>query len=425
MIRLLSAILLALFLIASCDTDSSDGVENISVKDTLSIEQLDSMRQAETIAKHDTFPKINYKRVYITGWKHVKEIKEKYSSKTDKNNKYKVLKTLNRKEMRFFDRGDTIVVPDTIADDMLYYSIFPQYYWEARKIPKLIMVSNAYQAYACYEYGKQVRFAASNTGKERTPTYPGRYALSWKEREHLSSLDSNWVMPYTWNFHAYAGSAFHQFVMPGRPVSHSCCRQFMDDARWLYYWGEGDKYDSNGRRIDYSGTPVIITDIFNFDRKRFGPWLDLKSNKDTILELPEKPMEIEMALIPWCQIPGGSKLSIPNRERYIHAEDTLRARGIIDKDVRLIHTKNYNEERRKKEKLAKKKEEERKQKELEEKLRKYLEDYDFKKETNINSRKIREENNESGSNSGEKPDNSKENMNNEKSVKEESKKVPE
>lgn len=29
------------------------------------------------------------------------------------------------------------------------------------------------------------------------------------------------ILPFTVNFHQYAGNAFHQFEMPGRPVSHS------------------------------------------------------------------------------------------------------------------------------------------------------------------------------------------------------------
>jgi hypothetical protein len=160
-------------------------------------------------------------------------------------------------------------------------------------------------------------------------------------------LDSDWVMPYTWNFHAQAGNAFHQFVMPGRPVSHSCIRQFIDDAEWLYYWGEGAKY-VNKKKIPYSGTTVILFDIFDFSRKRFGPWLDLISNRDGILKLPPKPMEYEEALIPWCQIPVESRGSLPNAKRYVHAEDTLRARGVIRPGVKLIETKNYNKLKRQK-----------------------------------------------------------------------------
>lgn len=364
-------------LLMQCGGGEDPSQEKIIPTDTLTAAQIDSIARADTLAKYDSlYPKINYKKIKIKNYKHLLEILGEYKKTKENPEGRKVLITLNRQETRFLRIGEEIVLPDTIVNDMRAYSLFPQFYWGARDIPKLLMVSNKMQCYGGYEYGRLVRFAATNTGKERTPTFPGRYALVWKKEKHRSSLDSNWVMPYTWNFHAQAGNAFHQFSMPGRPVSHSCCRQFMDDARWLFYWGRGRKLDSNRKPIPMSGTPVILIDIFDFSRRAGGPWLDLKSNKDLALELPEKPMEVEEALIPYCQIPDGAKGSLRNRKRFIHAEDTLRARGIIRPHVKLIHTFNYNDHRRKQAALeAKKKEEEEKKKaeeEREERLRKYL-----------------------------------------------------
>jgi hypothetical protein len=311
--------------------------------------QLDSIRKIETekeIAAHDTFPKITYSHVVINDASHLMQIFNKIKDVKSSFQRLKILATLNRKELRFFWKGQMIVVPDTIIENMFAYSCFPQYYPGAKNIKKIIMVSNKMQAYACYEYGHLVRFAASNTGKESTQTYPGRYALDWKELEHRSSLDSDWVMPYNFNFQSEAGNAFHQFMMPGRPVSHSCCRQFLDDAKWLFYWGEGFKKDSNGKKIPLSGTPVIIVDHFDFARKKGGPWLDINSNKDSIVALPDDPMAVEEALIPMCQIPESSRGNLRNKQRFVHAEDTLRARGIIRPGVKLIVTVDYNKLRR-------------------------------------------------------------------------------
>jgi hypothetical protein len=253
---------------------------------------------------------------------------------------------LNRKELRYLGVGSAYITPDTIVDDIRAYSVFPQYYPEGKDIPKIIFISNVYQSYACYEYGKLVRFAAANTGKERTPSFPGRYALNWKVRLHRSSLDSNWVMPFTWNFHTEAGSAFHQFDMPGRPASHSCVRQFLDDAEWLFYWGEGIKKDSLGKLIPLSGTPVIIIDYYDFNEGKGKQWLRLKNNKEKVIKLPENPMEVEEALIPIIQIPEMSRGSLRNKTRYIFAEDTLRARGVIRDGVKLIPSINFNQLRR-------------------------------------------------------------------------------
>jgi len=66
------------------------------------------------------------------------------------------------------------------------------------------------------------------------------------------------------------------------------------------------------------------------------------------------------------QIPDGSKASIPNKSRFIYAEDTLRARGIIRKGVSLIKTVDFNKIRRDKATREYKKKQEEEMKRIEE-----------------------------------------------------------
>lgn len=325
---------------------SNEDRKNLDIFDELQADTLDAV--PTNLVECDTFPEIKYTRIFIADQEHLSEIRKMYNSNNVNDPLHRIIITLNRKEFRFIRVKDTIIVPDTIVKDLLAYSVFPQCYPAAHSIPKLVIVSNQFQSYGCYEYGKLVRFSAANTGKETTPTFPGRYALVWKERVRRSSLDSNWVMPFTWNFHPHAGNAFHQFEMPGRPVSHSCVRQFMEDAEWLYNWGSSAKRDTSGNQIYLSGTPVLIVDIFDFKRKTYGPWLDLKSNRELIATLPSDPMQYEEALIPYCQIPLDARGSLVNQRRFVHAEDTLRARGVIREGVNLVHTRNFNKERREK-----------------------------------------------------------------------------
>ncbi|GAB5465793.1 MAG: hypothetical protein Kapaf2KO_12290 [Candidatus Kapaibacteriales bacterium] len=293
---------------------------------------------------------------------------------------HKVFITMNRREFRYVRIGDTVIYPDTIIDDMRAYSVFPQYYPEAEGVDKLVLVSNEYQCYAAYENGVQVRFAAANTGKERTQTYPGRYSLVWKQKERVSSLNSDWKLPYNFNFHRLAGNAFHQFEMPGRPVSHSCVRQFMSDAEWLFNWGEQADY-SEGAPKEFTGTPVLIIDAFDFNRKQYGKWVDLENNKQIIIDLPDKPLDYELPFIPIEQVPKTSRGSIPKdqRERYKHALDSLYARGTLREGVTIIPSIDYNklreEKKRKKEEEAEKKRlEEEKKKELDEEGKELLEE---------------------------------------------------
>lgn len=337
-----------IILLLSCNNDIEDNVNNEESnlkKDSINT---DSLLKLEMEKKYDIFPEIKYKQVYIEDSEQLKNIKNEY--KYDENNpsKNKIFLTLNRKEMRFMRVKDTLVIPDSIVEDIRAYSIFPEYYHSGKDLPKLVLVSAKYQCYAAYENGVLVRFAAANTGKEKTQTYPGRYALTWKDRLRRSSLDSNWILPFTWNFHRYAGSAFHQFEMPGYAASHSCIRQFMSDAKWLYNWGNGVKKDTSGDQIWLSGTPVIIIDAFDFSRPKTGPWVALISNKFKLNNLPINPMEVEEALIPISQIPEATRGWLPQVERYKFAEDTLKARGVIRDHVKITPSVNFNKLRRQK-----------------------------------------------------------------------------
>jgi hypothetical protein len=312
-----------------------------------SLHAADSLRQTKAHIVADSFPQISYTRLAITDRKLLDSIRKVYGRNTENMAPFRAITTLNRKEFGYIRVGDTIVVPDTSIADMRAYAVFPYYYPGADTIPKLIIISNKQQAYACYEHGNLVRFAACNTGTESKPTLPGRYSLNWKERLRISSLNDNWKLPFTWNFHLYAGNAFHQFAMPGRPVSHSCVRQFMTDAEWLFNWGSGARRDSSGDWIWLSGTPVIILDVFDFSRKRGGPWLELTSNRDGLIPLPPAPMAVEEALIPISQVPVAARGSLGmNRQKYVTAEDTLRARGIIRAEAHLSPSIDYNARRK-------------------------------------------------------------------------------
>ncbi len=289
-----------------------------------------------------SYPIINYKILKFENYKKLNAFLQNYYPSINKI-KYRVLTTLNRKEIRFFRPKQPIVVPDTFVEDLRAYSVFPLEYPGAREIPKIIVVSNVYQAYACYEWGKLVRFAAANTGKKSTPTFPGRYSLQWKEKLRRSSFNENWIMPFTWNFHRLTGSAFHQFEMPGYPASHMCIRQFRVDAEWLFNWGEGPKRDSLGKIIPMSGTPVLIIDFYdfvNYPKK----WLELTSNQQKIDYLPPEPLNVEEALIPIILIPPELRKIIPRKERirYETAFDTLVSRGIIPSNLKLTPSSPLN-----------------------------------------------------------------------------------
>ncbi|TAE21374.1 MAG: hypothetical protein EAZ92_17010 [Candidatus Kapaibacterium sp.] len=101
-----------------------------------------------------------------------------------------------------------------------------------------------------------------------------------------------------------------------------------------------------------TGTPVIILDMFDYTRKKGGPWWDIRSTKDVVIKLPKDIMSIEEALIPLSQIPHEVRWNLPNKERYVSAEDTLRKRGWIAEGIELSESINYNKLRRDKARAA-------------------------------------------------------------------------
>lgn len=359
----------------SCNDEQNDN-KPVSKNDTTNIDTIPKItkeRCTELIdSMNNVFSNVTYSKVVFKSAEELSKFRTEYEridTIPEQYKKWRAITTINRKEMRFMRVGDTVIIPDIISDDLRNYSVFPPVYCDAFHLPKLIVVSNVYQAYACYENGILVRFAAANTGKESTPTYPGRYSLVWKQRLRISSLDSTWKLPFTFNFHQYAGNAFHQYEMPGRAVSHSCVRQFMDDAEWLYSWGKRAIVDTNRRFVPNTGTPVIMLGMFDYDRKRGGLWLEEPTNKRYPISLSGDPMLIEEALIPLSQIPKSSRGVLPNRNRYLIAEDTLRARGIIREHIELTPSIDFNKRRKEKkarlekERILKEKQEQKKSEE--------------------------------------------------------------
>ena len=99
--------------------------------------------------------------------------------------------------------------------------------------------------------GKNKTFTAIiSTGKEKTPTYPGIYAIQRKyplDRMIGDDYDIADVPNVLYYDRGYAlhGAFWHNNF--GNPVSHGCINLPLSNAQWLFDWAE-------------IGTPVIIHD---------------------------------------------------------------------------------------------------------------------------------------------------------------------
>jgi hypothetical protein len=164
---------------------------------------------------------------------------------------------MNRIDKRHIHAGDSLVIPDASAD-LMSIAPFPTHLENARKIPKLVLVSRRVQAFGAYESGRLVRWGPTSTGKKSTPTPAGLYHANWKAKQRRSSVNQSWILPWCFNLDDTAGISFHQFDLPGYPASHGCVRLLEEDAKWVYDWADQWTLSKIDQSILAFGTPVVI-----------------------------------------------------------------------------------------------------------------------------------------------------------------------
>ena len=184
-----------------------------------------------------------------------------------------------------------LVVPDSL-DAELGYSPLPESLPALTAVPKFILVSRRVQAFGAYENGRLVRWGPTSTGKLTTPTDSGLFFTNWKSRHAISTDDPSWLLDWYVNFIALKGIAFHQYDLPGRPVSHGCVRLLEVDAHWMFEWSE-EWVPGRGSDVKRYGTPVLIMGDYAYDAP--APWLGLPVDPraDQVTQV-----EVETALSP-------------------------------------------------------------------------------------------------------------------------------
>ena len=209
-----------------------------------------------------------------------------FDSIYDDNGK-KLISALNRIDVRRVNKGDVLVVPDTITDNFMDYSPFPEKFEPFSSIPKTVLISRRVQAFALYENEKLVRWGPVSSGKESTPTPAGLHYGNYRAKNKVSTVNKSWLMPYYFNFMNFEGVGVHQYSMPGYPASHACVRLRKEDAVAIYDWAEQWKLTPDGQTVLKNGTPFMVLGDYDFEKSV--PWLDLaKDAKANDLSAEEK-----------------------------------------------------------------------------------------------------------------------------------------
>ena len=202
-------------------------------------------------------------------------------------NEQSVILALNRLDLKNKWRADTLMIPNKIDENLLIYSPFPESLEKLKEVKKMVFFSYPIQAYALYENGKLVKWGPTSMGKKSAQTKRGLMFANWKKELSISTVSSEWKLPYNFNVHNTLGIGWHQYDLPGYPASHSCLRLSLDDAKFLYNWADQWILNKGGATVKANGTPVIVFGDYHWGGKK--PWknldVDAKSNNISVEEM--------------------------------------------------------------------------------------------------------------------------------------------
>lgn len=263
----LSIAFFSLSIIIHCKKDAGATRENVgtSKKDSVLAAKKDSA-QAEAQK-----PKINYSE-FIFPAKKKDSTMAVFNDKFSAEERYTIL-ALNRLDSKNKWRADTLAVPDKIDTTLMMYSPFPTHLDILDEVHKIVLFSYPIQAYALYEKGNLVKWGPTSLGKKNAQTKRGLMFANWKKELAISTVDSDWKLPYNFNIHNTLGIGWHQYDLPGFPASHSCLRLLEDDAKFLYKWADQWTLNKGGTSVKANGTPVIVYGDYNWGGKK--PWKNL------------------------------------------------------------------------------------------------------------------------------------------------------
>jgi hypothetical protein len=205
--------------------------------------------------------------------------------------KQQIAFAVNRTDSAHFAKMDSVIIPDDISGDLVFYLPFPLNVDYIKDVEKIIFFSYPAQAFATYEKGQLTYTGATNMGRKNDPTTTGLFFTNWKAEKTISTVNDEWELLWNFNIANKDGIGWHQYEMPGYPASHSCLRLQEKDAKHLYNWAD-EWILASKDSVQVKGTPVIVFGNYNFDAPK--PWWQLVTNPK-VLDISEKEMKQQVA----------------------------------------------------------------------------------------------------------------------------------
>lgn len=279
-------IVFALSFLIHCKKDNSvsENVKNNieAKKDSVLSAKKDSLKKVEAEK-----PTIKY-TAFIFPKKKKDSAMAAFNKEFSKEEQYTIL-ALNRLDLKNKWRADTLAIPDKIDSNIMVYAPFPNNLEILKDVHKIVLFSYKIQAYALYANGNLEKWGPTSMGAKKAQTKRGLTFANWKKELSISTVSSEWKLPYNFNIHNRLGIGWHQYDLPGYPASHSCLRLLEADAKYLYNWADQWTLNKGGATLKANGTPVIIFGDYKWGGKK--PWKNLiqdpKSNDISVDELNE------------------------------------------------------------------------------------------------------------------------------------------
>jgi lipoprotein-anchoring transpeptidase ErfK/SrfK len=279
--RILSIFFLIALSITSCKKDEkqkdSDRSNN-PLTDILKGPEKDSAKAEEKVVQKESKPPVMQENGFYNAFVIPKEKKMRdsmfsvFTKKYNERERYAIL-ALNRLDSRSKWNADTLVVPAKIDTTLMSYSPFPMQIDVLSGVKKFVIFSYPIQAYGVYSNGTLVKWGPTSMGKKSAQTKRGLTFANWKKKLAISTVKSEWKLPYNFNIWNSEGIGWHQYDLPGYPASHSCLRLLLNDAKWLYNYADTWILNPGGATTKAKGTAVIVFGDYGWGKRK--PWRNL------------------------------------------------------------------------------------------------------------------------------------------------------
>lgn len=250
--------------------------DTVSSSETPAVEK-DSIRKDSVVQKESVPPAMQengfYNAFVLPKDKKLRDsVYAEFSKKYNEKERYAIL-ALNRLDSKNKWNSDTLVVPAKIDTTLMSYSPFPMQLDILSGVKKFVIFSYPIQAYGVYSNGSLVKWGPTSMGKKAAQTTRGLTFANWKKKLSISTVSSEWKLPYNFNIHNIGGIGWHQYDLPGYPASHSCLRLLMKDAQWLYSYADTWILNPGGATTKAKGTPVMVFGDYKWGGRK--PWRKL------------------------------------------------------------------------------------------------------------------------------------------------------